>query len=209
MAGGRRLRNAAAVTRSAGQVSNPARPELAGEVEAGQPASSSSSAIRAVEQATGSLGEAIDELRGAVVALHPATRAAGGVAAALSAVAEVQARRCGFALTLEVAAEATGVRDQLIVSVAQELLNNVAQHAQARRVTVSLRRAGAGIVFEVSDDGCGIASGRREQALADGHIGLASIALRTESAGGRFELVTSPGRGTRVRLTFPAREPDR
>ncbi len=153
--------------------------------------------------------EAIGELRNAVVALHPVTLARGGLAAAIKAAADVHARRGGFEVTLNVAPEAGGMRDQLIVSLAQELLGNVAQHAQASHVTISLRRTRDGIVFEVADDGRGMDPGRPREALERGHVGLASVAMRVESCGGRFRLTTNAGPRHARAPGAPSRNPGR
>ena len=41
---------------------------------------------------------------------------------------------------------------------------------------------------------------RRREALAEGHIGLASVTQRVEANGGELRLETTPGSGTRVRV---------
>ncbi len=158
----------------------------------------------AVNQAREAIVEAITELRGAVAALHPVTLEKGGVGAAIKATADAYARRAGFDVTLGVEPEASGIRDQLIVSLAQELVRNAAQHSQARHVAINLRRARDQVVFEVADDGRGMEPGRPREALDGGHVGLASIAMRVEACGGRFQSDSAPGAGTRVRVALPA-----
>jgi PAS domain S-box-containing protein len=157
-----------------------------------------------VRRAREAVVEAITELRDAVTALHPVTRVRGGPLEAIRAIAEVHARRGGFGVSLNVEPEASGVSDQLIVSLARELLSNAAQHSGASHVSISLRRAQDEVVFEVADDGHGMDPDRSREALVGGHIGLASIAMRVEACGGRFQLDTSPGEGTRVQVTLPA-----
>jgi PAS domain S-box-containing protein len=160
-------------------------------------------------QAREAIVSAISELRNAVVALHPVTLEQGGLAAAIEAIADLHANRSGFQVSLNVEPRASGgLRDQLIVSLAQELFSNVAQHAQASHVTITLRRARKGIVFEVIDDGRGMTPARPREALDRGHVGLASIAMRVESLGGSFELTSSPGQGTRVCSVIPVKAPD-
>ena len=157
-----------------------------------------------VRRAREGVAEAISELRNAVLALHPVALERGGLLSAIETICSFHARRSGFALALELVPWRGAVCDQLIVSVAQELLNNVAKHAEAKHVTVALRRAADQVVFEVADDGRGMGPGRAAEALDQGHIGLASIARRVESAGGRVELATSSGGGTCVRNRAPA-----
>jgi PAS domain S-box-containing protein len=162
----------------------------------------------AASQALEAIVDAIRELRNAVVALHPVTLEQGGLTAALKAIADLHAGRDGFEATLNLEPRGGGERDQLIVSLAQELLSNIAQHAQAGHVTITLHRLQNRIVFEVADDGRGMTPARRQQALDQGHVGLASVAMRVESLGGSFQLTSSPGEGTRVCSVIPVKAPD-
>jgi two-component system, NarL family, sensor kinase len=120
-------------------------------------------------------------------------------------VADHQARRGNFECLIDVDPDATGVHDELILSLARELLTNVAKHADAEKVQVEVRRDGSWIVLQVEDDGSGIELGRREAALREGHVGLASSTERVEALAGRFEVEGRPGRGTRARAVLPAR----
>ncbi|HEY7631164.1 MAG TPA: PAS domain S-box protein [Thermoleophilaceae bacterium] len=159
---------------------------------------------RAVRAREG-IERAVQLLREAVFNLHPVVLEHAGLASAIRAVADHQARRGGFECEIEVDDDATGVHDELILSLARELLTNVAKHAEAKHVRVEVRREDAWIVLVVVDDGLGIESGRREAALREGHVGLASSAERVEALAGRFEVEGRPGRGTRARAVLPAR----
>jgi two-component system NarL family sensor kinase len=151
------------------------------------------------------VSQTIADVREAVAALHPVTLEQGGLETALAAVARRAERQGGFRCSLEIEPEATGLHDELILGVARELLTNAAKHAEASEVEVSVGRPGAGeIRLEVVDDGRGIAPGRREAALRDGHIGLASAAYRIEAAGGSLLLGEGPGGGTRAVARLPA-----
>ena len=174
-----------------------ARQDLA---KAGRAGTDDDSVTRAKE----GIVAAIAELRHAVAALHPVTLERLGLPSAIEATAALHAAGAGFEVSVEVTADTAGTLDQLIVSLTQELLTNVAQHAAAEHVTVILRRTQDDFVFEVADDGRGMDPGRPGQALGEGHIGLASVRRRVESLGGRFQLLTAPGDGTRVRVVLPA-----
>jgi two-component system NarL family sensor kinase len=156
-----------------------------------------------VQRAHEIVGETIDRLREAMLALHPVTLEQGGFELALGAVARQAARQGGFEVSIELEPEALGTEDELLLSVARELLTNAARHAEAGRVSVALRRAGDVIELEVIDDGTGIAPGRRDAALAEGHIGLASVNERVRAASGEFELASSAA-GTRALARVPA-----
>ena len=80
--------------------------------------------------------------------------------------------------------DAAGRRDELVLSLARELLRNADKHAQATRVTVRVALEHGSVRLEVTDDGRGLAPGRLTEALREGHIGLASSRERAEAIGG-------------------------
>jgi len=75
--------------------------------------------------------------------------------------------------------------------------------ATDRGVSVELRADDGSIELAVRDDGRGFDVGLLPQRIAEGHIGLQSQRERVESAGGRFEIRSSPGRGTAVEINLP------
>lgn len=155
-----------------------------------------------VQRAHEVVGGAIERLRAALVALHPVTLEQGGFEQALGAVARQAERQGGFEVEIDVDPTALELQDELLFAVARELLTNAARHSGAERVAVRVERADGTVEVEVADDGRGLEEGRRERALAEGHIGLASVAQRVGSAGGEFELESS-GSGTRGRARIP------
>lgn len=81
----------------------------------------------------------------------------------------------------------------------QECLTNVARHAGARRVCVSVERAAAGVLrLAVNDDGCGLDPQAQRRGL-----GLVGLRERVEALGGRLFLDSAPGRGLRVEAALP------
>jgi two-component system NarL family sensor kinase len=137
--------------------------------------------------------------------LHPVLLDVGGLESALGAIAAQQGQIGGFRADVRIEPAACGVRDELVLSLARELLVNAAKHAQASRVEVSVRRAAAEVVLVVADDGRGMPEGRLQAALRDGHIGLASSRQRVEALGGRLLVSAGAGRGTRVTAVLPDR----
>jgi signal transduction histidine kinase len=84
--------------------------------------------------------------------------------------------------------------------VAQEALTNVARHAAARRVEVSLSAARGWLTLLISDDGQGFDPAH--MAGQEGW-GLAGMRERAGLAGGHLTITSAPGRGTGVKLTLP------
>jgi two-component system NarL family sensor kinase len=149
---------------------------------------------------------AIDRVREAVIALHPVTREQGGLEAALGAIASQAERRGGFSCSVELDAEAIGIHDELVLSIARELLTNAVKHSRAEHVSVTLSPVEgrqSGIVLEVADDGRGVGELSPEEAVRQGHLGLASIAQRVEAVGGTFALESPPAKGTTARAWLP------
>ena len=95
-------------------------------------------------------------LREVMSALHPTMLHYGGLEAALLAVAEQEFAGQAFEAQVDVDAEAAGAHDELVLSLARELLANAARHAAASRVDVTVRRERGEIVLSVSDDGSGL-----------------------------------------------------
>jgi two-component system NarL family sensor kinase len=150
------------------------------------------------------MGAAIDRVRDAVTALHPVVLEQRGLEAALEAVCAEAAHQGRFEAELRVDPAATGAGDVLVFSIARELITNAARHAGAEHLVIAVDAAADGIVLEVRDDGQGIAPGRREAALDEGHLGLASIAQRLDAIGGSLEVSTPPEGGTRAIARIPA-----
>lgn len=84
----------------------------------------------------------------------------------------------------------------------QELLNNVARHAKAQQVRVTLEGQGNLLVLEVSDDGIGFDPGDAVVPLRHGH-GIRNVRERAEMTGGRFTVAPPPsGSGTLARIEW-------
>ncbi|OBK21456.1 ATP-binding protein [Mycobacterium asiaticum] len=90
-------------------------------------------------------------------------------------------------------------------------LDNVRAHAgPGARAFVLLEDLGDSVTVSVRDDGIGIAPGRLEEAVEQGHIGISkSIVGRLMSLGGSAELHTDTGEGTEWELNVPRRGPGR
>jgi PAS domain S-box-containing protein len=83
--------------------------------------------------------------------------------------------------------------------IAREALHNTVKHARATHVVLRLTRDDGALVLEVQDDGTGFDAGRS----FPGHLGLRSMRERAARRGGRVEIDSAPGRGTRIRARLP------
>jgi len=82
--------------------------------------------------------------------------------------------------------------------IAQEALNNVLRHAQAKSVTVTLSQSEENVVLEVVDDGRGFSP----ENVALGGLGLKNIEERVKQLDGKLELLSKPGDGTTIIITI-------
>lgn len=86
----------------------------------------------------------------------------------------------------------------------QELLNNVAKHADARRFSVRLAAEDGCYWVEVTDDGIGLPRRVLEKLSSERDLGLRSLQERAAIYGGRVNVQTRPTiAGTTVRITLP------
>ena len=85
-----------------------------------------------------------------------------------------------------------------IYRIAQESLTNIARHAQATHVTITLERAGDSVVLNVADDGRGF------DGPPDEHGGLRSMRERALLIEGALAIKPAPEGGVEVRLEVPA-----
>jgi two-component system, NarL family, sensor histidine kinase UhpB len=88
--------------------------------------------------------------------------------------------------------------------VAQEALNNVARHAAATQVTMTLHRDKEYLMLSVVDNGRGFDDSRpAPQNGATGGLGLLGIHERMAMVGGSVEILSHPGQGTRLCARLP------
>ena len=92
-----------------------------------------------------------------------------------------------------------------VVAVVEEALSNVARHADASLVTVSLSSSGDEAEVVVRDNGRGFVP--LKAAKSRGHYGLQGMQERVALTGGSLQVETAPGAGTLVRMRVPRQVP--
>ena len=85
----------------------------------------------------------------------------------------------------------------------RETLDNVAEHAEARNVTVRIEGDGSQARLVVRDDGKGFDQKRLGTAVRQGHFGIRGMRERMNSVGGECRIEPSTGGGTTVRMVIP------
>jgi PAS domain S-box-containing protein len=157
------------------------------------------------------LNEAIERIAGAMdvvrriaTELRPAVLDDLGLVAALEWQAQQFARRTSVRTTVDLPANDPNLDADgrtTVFRIVQEALTNVARHAGARTVHVSLRTRDNEVVVSIRDDGRGITSAQIDDRRS---LGLLGLRERARAAGGTLNIIGSADSGTVVHLTLPS-----
>ncbi len=168
-----------------------------------------------LESVRGSLQEVIEELRSFASELRPPTLVKFGIGTAIESCLDgFHEKNPDISVRFEnrLGVEQVPAESSLaLYRILQESLVNVRKHALASRVGVSLRMRAGQAVLEIEDDGAGFEIPRDWLLLArKGHLGLVGMRERAQAAGGDLEIVSLPGKGTRLtaRVSAAAGGPD-
>ncbi len=154
--------------------------------------------------AAGTVRNSIGGLRSLLLDIYPPSLATAGLQGALTDLVSTLRSR-GTSVTLEIVPE-TGLDEageRLVFRVARECLANIATHAAAQNVHVSLKRMERYTTMEISDDGVGFDAADQLDHPADGHFGLRVMGDVVADAGGELLVISAPGAGTRWLLRIP------
>ena len=150
--------------------------------------------------------QAMAQVRELAVSLRPAVLDDLGLAAALTSDLGRQARLAGLSLRLDLPDGQPRLPARIETAsfrVAQEAFTNVARHAQAGEVVVTLTRSPEAAEISIADDGKGFdLEAARARAKAGASLGLLSMEERVSLAGGALEIASAAGKGTTVRARF-------
>ena len=160
-----------------------------------------------VDRAIDGLHLAIRDIRNFIFGLRPERLAQVGLVGGLAAVADEF--RLNAVVDLDFRADEalneelpTEVTVQLL-QIAQEALSNIARHSGATRASVAVEAGhddGDQVVLEIADNGTGFDPGEDR---SEDHRGLPNMRARVGSIGGRLEIVSEPGTGTRIIVRVP------
>lgn len=162
---------------------------------------SSSETPARIERAVEELDRVIRDLRNYIFGLRPGILADRQLDQALRTLGEEMATRSTTSVHVDVDARLAAdlsSRSTEIVQLTREALSNIARHARATRATVRLARRGAKAILTVEDNGAGF----DPRNGSSGH-GLGNMRTRAVALGGKLTISSEPGKGTRLRATFP------
>jgi len=146
--------------------------------------------------------QALVEIRLLICELDPPLLEAAGLGVALQACLERVAQRDGLETNLVI----DGIErlppaiERELYRIAVEALSNLVRHARARSVQVHLYQAGNFIYLQIEDDGQGFDP---QAGYQSGGLGLHSMQERACRLGGRLEVDSQVGRGSRISARIP------
>jgi two-component system NarL family sensor kinase len=146
----------------------------------------------------------IRQLRSLLVDIYPPDLHRTGLAAALSdLVAPLESSGLEARLRVDADLKLPPETEALLYRAAHEALRNVHAHAAATHVDVRVTATDGRAEMDVADDGRGFSAAAEREAPGRGHFGLRVLGDMVHAAGGRLDVVSEPGRGTRVSLAVP------
>jgi signal transduction histidine kinase len=164
---------------------------------------------RHVERARKLARESLSEARRSVQALRPGQLEESRLPEAIAKLAKEWSQTSGVPVRIETTGEAVPLSPELEVTLfraAQEGLANVARHAKATRVGLTLSYLDDMVRLDVRDDGVGFVVGAEStaEATANGHgYGLSAMRQRLRRVGGSLEVESGPGAGTAISASVP------
>jgi signal transduction histidine kinase len=118
---------------------------------------------------------------------------------------EVQSRT-----KLAVKCSVTGLPERLpealelnLFRIAQEAVNNIEKHSQARTASLQIKLADQTVILKVQDDGCGFDAERKKRKGKWSGVGLTNIRERAAVLGGTCEVKSAPKKGTSITVRVP------
>jgi signal transduction histidine kinase len=166
---------------------------------------------RHVQAATRLARESLTEARRSVHALRPEPLEAARLSEALAGVGERWSALHGVAVQVTTTGTVRPMppeADVALLRTAQEALANVAKHARATKVGLTLSYMENEVALDVRDDGRGFQpdrfGGGPDTSAPDGGFGLVAMRQRIESLSGTLQVESEPGAGTAISACLPA-----
>jgi PAS domain S-box-containing protein len=160
--------------------------------------------------ARGLAEDAVREVRVVSYLMHPPMLDDAGVAPALSWYIRGFSERSGIKANVEIPADFGRCSQEIettIFRIVQEALTNVHRYSASRTVAIRLVREAGQVWAEIEDAGCGLPviphGGSKGIHMG---VGIAGMRERVAQMNGTFEIESTPGRGTTVRVVLPLKK---
>jgi signal transduction histidine kinase len=157
------------------------------------------------------LGTAADEVERISRNLRPGVLEHLGLEAVLMATSTEFAERTGLTVkrrSVKLKKRLSYSTEVAFFRILQEALKNVEQHARAHHVTVALTQSGGVVQMTIKDDGIGFTPDiHAAKQNGKGSLGLLGMHERASYLGGAFEIDSTPGTGTEIKVRLPLPPP--
>jgi PAS domain S-box-containing protein len=156
-----------------------------------------------IEDSLQLVAEAIALVRNVMADLRPAEIDAYGLVSALKSHISAYMSRYPIRVIFDHADEpmprlGSGI-ETMVLRITQEAMTNVARHAHADQIIVSLRREENALKVTIQDNGTGIPA--MQESMRPGSHGLTFMRERVEAVGGGFQIFSTTETGTRIEVT--------
>lgn len=160
--------------------------------------------VRKIGQMKRMLDGTLQTVRRITTNLRPPVLDELGLRAAIEWQAEGFSRRVGIRCEVDAESLECSCKDTstALFRIFQEILTNVARHAQASRVRVKLRQEAENFILVVSDNGRGFEATTSSKPKSFGILGMGE---RAEALGGQLEISSGLAQGTTVSVKLPVR----
>ncbi|HEV8652061.1 MAG TPA: sensor histidine kinase [Actinomycetes bacterium] len=149
--------------------------------------------------------QTMHEMQALLLELRPVALADAGLVAALQELCGAYHQRLGVTVDAELEpVELVPPAEHAVLRVVQEALVNAVKHAQPTRITLRLHHQDGQVAVAVTDDGAGFDPARATERHG---LGLGLMRERVAELGGTFQLDSTPGQGTSVRVVLPRGRP--
>jgi signal transduction histidine kinase len=150
---------------------------------------------------------ALDEIHNMIFDLRPSLLDDLGLIPAINWYAESKLGSLGARVRIEIGGDERRLEPQVetaLFRIVQEAITNIAKHANAENVAISLDFESDSVTIEIEDDGNGFDVQQTLQAARpeDG-FGLLGMSERVALLDGRLEITSEPSNGTSIKVRVP------
>ncbi|HOX20578.1 MAG TPA: GAF domain-containing sensor histidine kinase [Gemmatimonadales bacterium] len=160
-----------------------------------------------IDHALSLVDTGIRGIRSVVHSLRPSLLDDLGLLPALRSLITEFTERSGLAVTLEAPGAVAALSkdaELALFRALQEALSNVARHAEAKSIAVSIRQDGSTLTLTVQDDGRGLPEGITPATIErPGHMGITGMRERIGALGGTVTVEAPEGDGVKILVAVP------
>jgi PAS domain S-box-containing protein len=163
--------------------------------------------FRECEETLSYINEIIEHVRRLSHDLSPAALDDLGLVEALKSLAQEFSKHAHITLSMEmenIDHLFSATSEVILYRVFQEILTNIEKHSKARQMKIEVKKQWNHVCFLVEDDGKGFDMGRLASIFShESGLGLSSINERITILGGKLDVKSRPGMGTRISFAIP------